>query len=90
MKARRNLNPQPALTPDFSQPVPNSKPDFLSDVQWWKRLLNLERRRHGKLETVLEKAIVQLERQVTQLERANEDLRSAYLQSLTLRPSENK
>ena len=76
MKARRNLNPLPPLTPEGN--AATRKPDSLTDADWWKRLLHLERKRHGQVETVLTRHIASLEQQV-------QDLRSAYFSNLTLR-----
>jgi hypothetical protein len=80
-QTRRNTNAAiPPLQPDVSKPVPriapSRKPDDITDAAWWKRLLLMERRRNGQVETVLTRHIATLEQQVS-------DLRSACFQNLS-------
>ncbi len=83
MKPLRNNNPLLPLQPEPAAPTA-SRPATLTEVQWWKRLLFLERKRNGKVETILTRTITNLEQQVS-------DLRSAYFANLTLRHNtENK
>ena len=71
-----------ALTPESTFPAvtTSTKPEDLATAEWWRRLVYLERKRNGQVETILTKHITTLENQVS-------DLRALYMASITLRPS---
>jgi hypothetical protein len=78
MKERRNTSALPPLTPEgCGTDFERSKPDNQTLASWWKRLLALERRRHGQVESILTRQITQLEQQVS-------DLRGLYLRTITM------
>lgn len=83
---RRNFATLPPLTPqgssDSPAPAPVPRSDDPTQVTWWKRLVYQERRRHGKIESILE-------RNISTLERALDDARAAYVISHTMRPTAN-
>ena len=76
---KRNTSILPPLTPEGR----DSKPANLTEVQWWKRLLFLERKRNGQVQTILMRTITNLEQQVA-------DLRGLYLERIALSPTEKK
>jgi hypothetical protein len=66
-----------ALTPN---PIANQRINRSDDrtmITWWKRLLYQERKRHGQVETILTRQIIQLERQV-------DDLRKLYFGTISV------
>jgi hypothetical protein len=76
---RRSKPLAPAVTPLI--PESSSKPDNQTDIQWWRRLLSLERKRHGQVETILTRTITNLEQQVS-------DLRGLYFERIAPKPSD--
>jgi hypothetical protein len=67
-----------------SEPVTESvsRPVSIGELEWLRKLLASERRRHGQVETVLSNHIGALEQNLA-------DLRSLYLSTLKLIPKEN-
>lgn len=76
---RVNRSTLPALTPDFSKPVPKAKDDprLTTTINFLRKQLTNERQTNGSLVTVLTRHIATLEQQVS-------DLRQLYFEKLAL------
>ncbi len=85
-KLTRNTNPLPPLQPESVSPpefnYKGKRTDTASEISWWRRIVNQERRRHGQVEQILTRHITSLEQQIV-------DLRGLYLRSITLKPSQS-
>lgn len=87
-KKNRNTSELPPLTPDFSAEVPTSIPSNYENVlrvlqqervkyAACRKTLIAERRRHGRIETLVLRTIEQMEIQIS-------DLRSLYISTLKI------
>ena len=71
-----------AITPNQIATERIDRSDDRTMISWWKRLLYQERKRHGQVETILTRQIIQLERQV-------DDLRKLYFGTISVPTSPN-